>query len=362
LTGNSARSVSWKGRKPARPKDALISIIAPCYNEDESVEGFAQAVLECVKGGGFEVEILFVDDGSLDDTRAKLFELSRRDAKIRVLALTRNFGKEAALTAGLDHARGDAVIVMDVDLQDPPELIAEFVKKWREGYDVVYAKRDNREADTLAKRFTAEGFYRLFNSLSEIKIPEDAGDYRLMDRRVVETMKTLSERSRFMKGLFAWAGYRAAAVPYVRPARAAGATKFNFWRLWNFALDGIVSFSTAPLRVWSYVGLFIAAISFIYASWIILLTLVSGNDVPGYASLLTFVLFFGGVQMFSTGVLGEYIARLFVEAKHRPIYVVDEIYESEEASSRRGDADLPEQPLKDENPYVAQRTGLKSEA
>ncbi len=312
-------------RYVARP-DALISIVAPCYNEADSIVPFVAAMMDVIKAGDARYELVFVDDGSTDDTRAQLSALADRHSEIRVVAFSRNFGKEAALTAGLDYAEGDAVVVMDVDLQDPPELIAVFIEKWREGYDVVYATRDDRGADTFAKRFTAGGFYRLFNKISAVKIPENTGDYRLMDRRVVETIKTLPERSRFMKGLFAWVGFKSVGVDYARPARAAGKSKFNFWRLWNFAIDGFASFSTAPLRVWSYIGGIIAALSFLYASAIIFITLVTGVDVPGYASLLTFILFFGSVQMISVGILGEYMARLFIEVKGRPIYIVDEVY------------------------------------
>ena len=313
--------------QPSRPSNPLISLVAPCYNESESVELFLQEVLAILQNKNFRFEVIFVDDGSGDDTRARLMDLADQHQEIAVVVLSRNFGKEAALTAGLDHARGDAVIVMDVDLQDPPELISDFIAKWREGYDVVYGKREDRQSDTFAKRFTADGFYRLFNKISAIEIPENTGDYRLMDRRVVETIKQLPERSRFMKGLFAWVGYSSIGVPYVRPVRAAGSTKFNFWRLWNFAIDGIASFSTVPLRIWSYIGTVIAALSFIYALIIVTKTIISGNDVPGYASLITFVLFFGSVQMISIGVLGEYISRLFVEVKRRPIYIVEETYD-----------------------------------
>ena len=319
LTKMAARR---RAMAPARP---LISIVTPCYNESETVVLFVDAMKEALKDADFEYEIVFVDDGSKDDTRALITNMAEASDDIRAIALSRNFGKEAALTAGLDHARGDCVVVIDADLQDPPELIVDFVARWREGYDVVYAAREDRQADTATKRVTAGSFYRLFNKISAIKIPENAGDYRLMDKRVVETIKTLPERSRFMKGLFAWAGYHAIAVPYVRPARAAGETKFNLWKLWNFAIDGFTSFSTAPLRVWTYIGSIVAGISALYAAFIVLQTLIVGRDVPGYASLLVAVLFFGSVQMISVGVLGEYIARLFVEVKRRPIYVVDEV-------------------------------------
>lgn len=313
--------------RPARP---LISIVAPCYNEVESVDLFVETIFAILTGKDFDVELVFVDDGSTDETREKLSALADRHSEIRLVVFSRNFGKEAALTAGLDFATGDAVIVMDVDLQDPPELILTFIEKWREGFEVVYGMREDRTSDTAAKRITANGFYRLFNKISGVRIPQNTGDYRLIDRRVVETIKSLPERSRFMKGLFAWVGYKSTGVLYVRPERAAGETKFSFWRLWNFAVDGFVSFSTVPLRVWSYVGVIMAFLSVIYASMIILQTIVSGVDVPGYASLLVFVLFFGSVQLISVGVLGEYISRLFVEAKQRPIYVVDEIYAQDE--------------------------------
>lgn len=303
----------------------FISIIAPCFNEADNIDLFAQSLHKIVAGADFDYELVFIDDGSTDDTREKLIALSKAHDEIRVIVFSRNFGKEAAMTAGLDHAQGDAIIVMDVDLQDPPELIHDFIAKWREGYDVVYGSRQDRTSDSFAKRFTAEGFYRLFNRISGVKIPENTGDYRLMDRRVVEVIKTLPERSRFMKGLFAWVGFKSVGIAYARPERARGETKFNFWRLWNFALDGFVSFSTVPLRIWTYVGGVVAFLSFFYASAIIIRTLITGTDVPGYASLLTFILFFGSIQLLSVGVLGEYISRLFIEVKRRPVYVIDEI-------------------------------------
>ncbi len=309
----------------AAREHALISIVAPCFNESETVDLFADAIDNVLEGADFDCEIVFVDDGSRDDTRERLTRLAERREDVRVLILSRNFGKEAALTAGVDHARGDAVIVMDVDLQDPPELIRDFVRKWRDGFDVVYAAREDRQTDTAAKRATASWFYRLFNKISDIKIPENAGDYRLMDRRVVEHVKSLPERSRFMKGLFAWVGFRSIGISYSRPERAAGETKFNFWKLWNFALDGFTSFSTAPLRVWTYFGSIVAFVSALYALVIVFQTLIFGVDVPGYASLLVVILFFGSVQMISVGILGEYIARLFAEVKRRPIYIIDKV-------------------------------------
>lgn len=330
----SAREQIQERDRPARPEKPLITIVAPCFNEAAAIELFIEALDTALQGATFETEVLFVDDGSADDTRSRIKALAASRGDVRLIAFSRNFGKEAALTAGLDNARGDAVVVIDVDLQDPPELIADFVEKWREGYDVVYAARSDRGSDTAAKRATAGGFYRLFNRISAIKIPEDAGDYRLMDARVVDTLKTLPERSRFMKGLFAWAGYRSIGVPYARPPRAAGETKFNFWKLWNFAIDGFTSFSTAPLRVWTYFGAVVAVASMVYAAVIIFQTLLFGRDVPGYASLIVFILFFGSIQMISVGILGEYISRLFVEVKRRPLYVVEEEFGGDASSSK----------------------------
>lgn len=316
--------------RPDRPK---VDIVVPCFNEADALDFFVGRIREVLHGCNFDYEMLFVDDGSTDATRRKLTELANAFGDIRLLTFSRNFGKEAALTAGLDHAQGDAVIVIDVDLQDPPELILRFVEKWREGYDIVYGTRDDRQLDSHAKRVTAEGFYRLFNRISGVKIPVNTGDFRLMDRRVVDAIRALPERSRFMKGLFAWVGFNAVGVKYARPERAAGESKFNFWKLWNFALDGIVGFSTVPLRVWSYAGSAIAMLSFIYASIIIFQVVIFGRDVPGYASLLVLVLFFGGVQLVSIGVLGEYIARLFTEVKRRPVYIVDEIVGGDQSAA-----------------------------
>jgi glycosyltransferase involved in cell wall biosynthesis len=243
---------------------------------------------------------------------------------VRAVSFSRNFGKEAALSAGLDHARGEAVIPMDVDLQDPPEVIGQMLAKWREGFDIVNGIRTDRESDSLAKRLTADLFYRTHNRLSVDKIPEHAGDFRLLDRKVVDIIRSMPERTRFMKGLFAWAGFRQASVPYVRQQRQLGATKFNYWKLWSFALDGITSASTVPLRVWSYLGVLVALLALVYAILLIVRTLIWGVDVPGYASLMVAVLFIGGLQLLSLGVLGEYVGRILIEAKQRPLYVIRE--------------------------------------
>jgi glycosyltransferase involved in cell wall biosynthesis len=253
---------------------------------------------------------------------AQLLQLVERDRRVRVLELSRNFGKEAALTAGLDASRGDAVVAMDADLQDPPALIGRLIEEWSRGADVVLARRSDRSADSLLKRITAGLFYRIHNRLSSVQIPDNVGDFRLIDRTAVEALKALPERQRFMKGLFAWIGFRTATVDYARRPRASGSTKFSGWRLWNFALEGITSFSTAPLRVWTYIGALGALLTFLYALFIIARVLILGVDVPGYASLLVAVLFLGSLQLLSVGLLGEYIGRVYLEAKQRPVYVV----------------------------------------
>lgn len=303
-----------------------LSLIVPVLNEEESIAPFLDAIDRHLAELPAELEILFVDDGSTDQTIAEIKRSQEVDPRVRCLKLSRNFGKEAAMTAGLDHASGAAVIPMDVDLQDPPELIHEFFKLWREGYDTVYGMRKDRNEDSHGKRASAGMFYRVFNWLSHTEIPANAGDYRLMDRRVIDALKQLPERNRFMKGLFAWPGYRSIGVEYSRPARHAGQTKWNAWKLWNFALDGLTSFSTWPLRVWTYIGLGIAAVSLLYMSYIILRTMIFGVDWPGYASIMSAILFFGSVQLISIGVLGEYIGRLYTESKSRPLYLVDGIF------------------------------------
>lgn len=302
-----------------------LSIVVPVLNEEESLTAFMDAITPHLEANAPQHEVIFIDDGSTDNTLARLKALNASDPRIRYVSFSRNFGKEAALTAGLAHARGDAVVPMDVDLQDPPELLADFVRLWRdEGYDMVYGIRVSRDEDTRLKKLTAQLFYRLFNSMTHAPIPGNAGDYRLLSRRIVDVLLRLPERSRFMKGLYAWAGFRATGVSYSRPARHRGTTKFNFWKLWNFALDGLVSFSTVPLRVWSYIGAVTALLAFVYIMVIVAGVLFTGRDVPGYASLMSVVLFFGGMQLLSIGILGEYIGRLFMEVKQRPLYVVEQ--------------------------------------
>ncbi|MFI4933522.1 MAG: glycosyltransferase family 2 protein [Caulobacterales bacterium] len=299
-----------------------LSIVAPMHNEIEVLEVFFDRIEAATANLGVSVEIVCVDDGSRDATLAGLLLRAARDPQVKVIALARNFGKEAALTAGIDAARGDMVIPIDADLQDPPELIAEFIAKWEEGYDVVYGARVDRSSDSHMKRTTAGLFYRIFNWVSDLDIPESAGDFRLMDRQVVDALKALPERNRFMKGLFAWVGFRQVGVPYVRPERAAGTSSFGYLRLWRFALDGITSFSTAPLRMWTSLGLGGAALAVIAAIVLTVRTLIVGREVPGYASLMVVMLLGFAVQMLAFGVLGEYVGRLYQEVKGRPIYVV----------------------------------------
>ena len=323
-----------------------VSLACPFYNEAGSVPLFFARVVPVLESLGLPFEIVCVNDGSSDTTLEELLRAQAADSRIVVVDLSRNFGKEAALTAAIDHARGDAVIPIDADLQDPPELIPQLVSKWREGYEVVAARRVNRDSDGLFKRLTAGWFYRLHNSIAEIDVPANVGDFRLMDRRVVDSLKSLPERRRYMKGLFAWVGFRTAVVEYSRDARVAGATKFPGWRLWNLALEGITSFSTVPLRLWTYIGSAVAMLSFLYGSFIILRTLILGIDVPGYASLLSVVLFLGGIQLIGIGVLGEYIGRIYSETKQRPVYVVRDVFGgSHESRPLSGDGPDPKRAL-----------------
>jgi len=310
------------GLSPRSRVGKRLSIVAPMHDEAEVLGAFFERIDAATSALGVDVEIICVDDGSRDGTLAVLLARAAADPRVKIVALARNFGKEAALTAGIDLASGDMVTPIDADLQDPPELIAEFIRRWEEGYDVVYGERADRSSDTAVKRGSAQLFYRVFNRVSHLPIPESAGDFRLMDRQVVDALKLLPERNRFMKGLFAWVGFRQIGVPYVRPARAAGASSMGYLRLLHFAIDGITSFSTAPLRVWTVLGLTGAAAAVGYAAFLIIRTLLVGRDAPGYASLMVVMLLGFAVQMIAFGVLGEYVGRLYQEVKGRPIYVV----------------------------------------
>lgn len=310
---------------------SLLSIVVPVWNE-EAVVGLFLARLGpeldramAAMGPGARAEVVFVDDGSTDSTAALIAErIGGPGPAIRLVRLSRNFGKDAALAAGLAHAQGDAVIPLDVDLQDPPELIVAMVRLWLGGAQVVNAHRSDRQSDAWAKRWSAGQFYALYNRLARIAIPADVGDFRLLDRKVVEVLNRLPERNRFMKGLVPWAGFAQASIDYVRPVRAAGTGKWRFWQLWNFALDGITASTTAPLRIWGYLGFGVALLAIGYAAYVLVRTLVFGIEVPGYASLMIVVLLLGGFNMISVGILGEYIGRIAVDVRQRPLYVVAE--------------------------------------
>lgn len=312
--------------KEKKMNNPTISIIAPCYNEEETIEPFLRRIEEILTQINEPYEIVFINDGSRDNTLNVLLNAKQNFKNIRIINFSRNFGKEAALTAGLDKARGEAAIPIDVDLQDPPELIKELVARWREGYDVVLAKRADRTSDSFAKRVSADLFYKLNGKISNVDIPNNVGDFRLMSKRVVEALKQLPENQRFMKGLFAWVGFKTVVIEYVREKREAGQSSFNGWKLWNFALDGITSFSTLPLRIWLYIGALVSFLSFLYGSFIILKTLIFGVDLPGYASLAVIMLFLGGIQLIGIGILGEYIGRIYSESKRRPSYIIEGEY------------------------------------
>ncbi len=299
-----------------------ISLVVPVFNEAETIPLFYKAVREFEPLRQYEVEIVFINDGSTDKTSEIATALSIADGRVMVLDFTRNFGKEPALFAGLQYATGDAIIPIDVDLQDPIDVIPKLIEKWQKGADIVLAKRSDRITDSHLKRKTAEWFYKLHNKISTPKIEENVGDFRLMSRSVVNNIIQLPERNLFMKGILSWVGGRTEVVEYSRAGRVAGESKFNGWKLWNLAIEGITSFSTFPLRIWSYLGLSVALIAFFYASWMIIDKLVWGNNVPGYPSIMTAILFLGGVQLIGIGVLGEYIGRIYMETKQRPRFIL----------------------------------------
>lgn len=305
----------------------LISIVTPVFNEEDTIDLFVDAIaaqMAKMLGDCESYEIVFVNDGSRDATISGLRRLAQGRQEIVVVDLSRNFGKEVALTAGLDFARGETVVPMDVDLQDPPDLLPEMLEKWRQGYEVVLAKRVDRSSDTAFKRLSAKTFYRILHHLADVDIPENVGDFRLMDRRVVEALRRFPERSRFMKGLFAWLGFRQTTVTFARPQRSAGEGKQRLGPLLRLAAEGLISFTSLPLRIWSFLGVITATLSLTYGFFVIVRTLVLGVDVPGYASLIVLVLLFGGLNMLSVGILGEYVARIFQETKQRPVYLVRE--------------------------------------
>ncbi|WP_445621069.1 glycosyltransferase family 2 protein [Kushneria sp. Sum13] len=300
----------------------IVTLVVPVYNEEDSIELFYNEVRRHLDHPEQRFEILFIDDGSQDKTARILAELAQQDPLVSAIEFSRNFGKEAALMAGIEHARGEAVIPMDVDLQDPIDVVPQLIERWQAGHDVVLAKRRDRASDSYLKKRTALWFYRLNNTISSTPIEENVGDFRLMSRRVIEALRNMPERQLFMKGLLGWTGFETAIVEYSRPVRSAGTSKFNGWKLWNLALEGITSFSTVPLRIWTYLGTSVAMFAFCYAGWMVLDKLINGNQVPGYPSMMTAILFLGGVQLIGIGVLGEYIGRIYMESKNRPRYII----------------------------------------
>ncbi|MHC8373535.1 glycosyltransferase family 2 protein [Pseudomonas sp. MDT1-85] len=302
-----------------------VSLIVPVFNEEQAINLFHQAVRRELKLDPCEVEIVFINDGSTDRTAEQAKALAEVDEQVLLINFSRNFGKEPALFAGLEYATGDAVIPMDVDLQDPISVVPQLIAEWQKGADVVLAKRRNRDSDSYLKRHSASLFYHLLNRISYTRIEENVGDFRLMDRKVVNVIRALPEHQLFMKGVLSWAGFTTAVVEYERARRVAGRSKFNGWKLWNLALEGITSFSTVPLRLWTYIGGGISIFAVLYAVYMVLDKIFFDNSVPGYPSLMTAILFLGGVQLIGIGILGEYVGRIYIEAKHRPRYVVKDV-------------------------------------
>jgi glycosyltransferase involved in cell wall biosynthesis len=312
----------------------LISIVVPVYNESEVLAEFHKTVDKALAQLVVDLEIIYINDGSTDNTLDIINGLRTNDNRITLIDLSRNFGKEIALSAGLHKAAGDAVVIIDADLQDPPELIPQLIKEWQNGYDVVYAKRTLRDGESFLKKTTAHFFHRIIQRIGKFTIPEDTGDFRILSRRAVNALNTFKEHHRFMKGLFAWIGFKQKAVTYERESRHAGQSKWNYWRLWNFALDGITSFTIAPLKISTYVGLITALSAFGYGIYMVIETLLHGNEVPGYPSLIVIVLMLGGVQLVAIGILGEYLGRIFNETKQRPLYFINEYLPSDRAADK----------------------------
>jgi glycosyltransferase involved in cell wall biosynthesis len=311
-----------KSLNSERSDKALISLVAPMYNEEEVLEVFFGALQPILNDAEFDYEIICVNDGSKDNTLSFLKEHAARNERIKIVDLSRNYGKEPALSAGLDFATGDAVIPIDCDLQDPPEVILEMIKEWKKGFQVVLAKRIDRSSDSWLKRWTSKMFYKLIDWLSDIAIPANVGDFRLLDRAALDAVRAYGEKSRFMKGIFASLGFKETVVEYVRPSRAAGETKWNYIKLYKLALEGIISFTCLPLKIWSYIGAIVAMGAFCYGLYIVALTVLFGKDTPGYASLMVVMLFMTGLILLCLGVIGEYLSRIYIEVKARPLYIV----------------------------------------
>lgn len=322
----------------------LISVVVPVFNEERVLPEFHQRLTDAIANLPLDFEIVYVNDGSTDSTLDQIERLRQQDKRVTLLDLSRNFGKEIALTAGLQKAVGDAVIVIDADLQDPPELIPELITEWQNGYDAVYAQRTHRKGESIIKRTSAHYFYRIIQRVNKIDIPQDTGDFRILSRRAVNALNSFGEQHRLMKGLFAWIGYKQKAVRYQRDPRLAGHSKWNYWRLWNLALDGITSFTIAPLKISTYLGLLTATGAFAYGIYMIIDTLLHGNPVPGYPSLIVIILMLGGVQLVAIGILGEYLGRIFNETKRRPLYFVNEYVPSATANEKLAAGDELIQP------------------
>ena len=308
------------------PEDQCLTLVIAAYNEAQALPALQPRIalaMDMAEREGLQARVLYIDDGSRDDTWRVLRELAARDPRIALLRLSRNFGKEAALTAGLDRIERGAALILDADGQDPPELLPQFIEKWREGFDDVHGTRMEREGEGWLKRATAHGFYRVIGALSKTPIPRDTGDFRLLSPRALAALRQLRERHRFMKGLFGWVGFNQVAIPYHREARVAGHSKFGFWKLWNFALEGITSFSTAPLRAATYLGVATAFVAFLYGTWIIAKALLWGDPVAGWPTMMSVILFLGGTQLVALGMIGEYLGRLYEESKQRPLYLID---------------------------------------
>ena len=301
-----------------------LSVIIPVHNEGANIGPLCERLFPVLDRIGLPSEVVFIDDGSRDDSLSVIRALSETEPRIGAVSFSRNFGKEIAIAAGLDHARGDAVVIMDADLQHPPEMIEAFVERWREGYDMVYGQRTDRSDETRVKRGSAHLFYRLFARFGEVSLPEGAGDFRLIDRKGVAVLRAMGEKARFSKGLYAWIGFKGSGVPFVVEDRRSGTSQWSFRRLFRFAFDGIAAFSTAPLRIWTYLGFLISFLSIATALYFLIRTLLFGSDLPGFPSLIVSIMFFSGIQLMSLGIIGEYVGRIFAEVKHRPLYVVAE--------------------------------------
>ncbi|MEI6559645.1 MAG: glycosyltransferase family 2 protein [Rhodospirillaceae bacterium] len=318
----------------ARAPGPELSVVIPFFNEGGGVEALFERLIPVLEGLDIGWEVVCVNDGSRDDTLARLLVMHGREPRVRVVELSRNFGKELALSAGLAYARGDAVVPMDADLQHPPELLGEFLAKWREGFDVVIAVRDHRTGQSLGHQISAKVFYWLFDHMSEVKLPREAGDFRLLDRRVVDIINRMPERTRFMKGIFAWIGFRQTSIPYHQGERATGDSRWGFLKLLRLSLDGLTAFSTFPLRVGGLLGLTVSLLAFFYGMYRVVRTLIWGADIPGYESLLVTILFLGGIQLLALGVIGDYLGRVFAEVKGRPLFIVRAAYGWEDGAER----------------------------